>query len=215
MLATAATSSAGGDISYVATHGDIALGTLDAGTGRALVIAGGSVHSALGSASGMSNVTAAEIEIRAGGLRSGPGEIGTTAAPLGLATPGAGVIPSVFLIVPTTNGIQTSTPRINYAGASSSMLLKGYTGDSGPLFFDESTAFIPEAVVLGGESIVPLRNGRIAVNSDSLGAATQALASGVVNRVNIDWAAFDPNVTLFGTLDPPMRLPADQIDELQ
>jgi hypothetical protein len=214
MLAAASTSSIGGDITYLATRGDATLGRLDAGGGRALVIAGGSVESALGPASALSNVTAAEIEIRAGGLRSGRGEIGTPAAPIGLAT-SAAAAPSVFVIVPTTNGIQTSTPRLNYAGASSSILLKGYTGTTGGLFFDESTTFNPEAVAINGETLVPLRNGRIAVNTDSLGAATQALASGVVDRVNIDWAAFDPNVTLFGTLDPPMRLPADQVDEPQ
>src|SRR5690606_37723782 len=94
------------------------------------------------------------------------------------------------------------------------VLLKGYSGSNGALLFDATTAFTADTVIMYGESIVPLRNGRVAVNTDSLGAAKQALSSGVIARVNIDWAAFDPEVSLFGTLDSALRLPSDQIDEL-
>jgi hypothetical protein len=119
----------------------------------------------------------------------------------------------VFLVVPLMNGVQTSTPRINYAGSSASILLKGYSGSSGALLFDQASAFTSDTVLGVGESIVPLLNGRIAINNDSLRAARQALSSGVINAVSVDWAAFDPDVSLFGTLDPPLRLPADQVDE--
>lgn len=212
MQASTTTISQGGDITYVANDGDITLAVLDAAGGRALVIAADNVYSALGSTSATNNLTASAVEVRAGGLGGGAGEIGTVSSPLAIATPvGAGR--SVYLIVPTLNGIQTSTPRINYAGPTSSLLLKGHSGSSGALLFDQSSTFTPDTVLRNGESIVPLLNGRIAVNSDSLGAAKQALSSGVVSRVNVDWAAFDPNVSLFGTLDPALRLPADQIDE--
>ncbi|HEX5420710.1 MAG TPA: hypothetical protein VFY39_11985 [Gammaproteobacteria bacterium] len=214
MQTKAFTKSAGGNIIYVAHGGDLTLGTLDAGAGRVLAIAAGSLQSALGSTSVSSNITASEVEIRAGGLQIGSGELGTADSPLAISAPSIDTR-SVFVVVPTVNGVQTITPRINFSGSSQSLLLKGYTGSSGALFFDETSTFTPDAVVLNGESIVPLQNGRIAVNSDSLSAATQALASGVVNRVNIDWAAFDPNVSLFGTLDPPLRLPDDQLDEAQ
>jgi len=46
-----------------------------------------------------------------------------------------------------------------------------------------------------------------------LGQVNHALSSGVVTRVNVDWAAFDPNVTLFSTVDAALRLPDDQLDE--
>lgn len=212
MLATAVTNSSGGNITYVANSGDATLGVLDAGAGRALLIAADNVFSALGPNSATSNITASTVEIRAGGRGAGPGEIGTASNPLTIST-SSSAIRSIFLIVPIVNGIQTSTPRINYAGASSSILLKGYSGTSGSLLFDQSNAFTSDTVLGNGESIVPLLNGRIAINSDSLRAARQALSSGVVNTVSVDWAAFDPNVSLFGTLDPPLRLPADQIDE--
>lgn len=212
MQAAATTLSGGGGITYVADAGDINLAVLDAAGGRALVIAADDVYSVLGETSTTSNITASAVEIRAGGLGAGSGEIGTDDAPVSIVTP-TGATQSVYLIVPTVNGIQSSTPQINYLGPASSLLLKGYTGSSGALLFDLSSTFTPDTVLGNGETIVPLRNGRIAVNSDSLSAAKQALSSGVIARVNVDWAAFDPNVSLFGTLDPALRLPSDQIDE--
>ncbi|MGH8179282.1 MAG: filamentous hemagglutinin N-terminal domain-containing protein [Steroidobacter sp.] len=211
MESAATTVSAGGNITYAANGGDVTLAVLNAGSGRTLVIAADSVYSSLGSTSATNNITASAVEVRAGGLASGAGEIGTASSPLGISTPGA--LRSVYLIVPTLNGIQISTPRVNYSGPSSALLLKGYSGSSGALLFDLSSTFTPDAVLSNGESIVPLLNGRIAINSDSLRAATQALSSGVTTRVNVDWGAFDPNVSLFGILDPALRLPADQIDD--
>ncbi|HEY6644276.1 hypothetical protein, partial [Povalibacter sp.] len=212
MQAGASTLSGNGNISYVANSGTVSLETLDAGTGRALVIAADSVYSTLAPASGIDNLSGSLVEIRAGGLAGTKGEIGTLNAPITITTPtGAGR--SVYLIVPAVNGIQTTTPSINYSGSSASLLLKGYTGTTGALLFDLSSTFSPETLLGGSETIVPLANGRVAVNSDSLSAAKQALSSGVISRVNVDWAAFDPNVSLFGTLDPSLRLPADQIDE--
>src|SRR5690606_2080855 len=99
------------------------------------------------------------------------------------------------------------------AGASGALLVKGYVGTTGDLLFDSATAFTPEAVVLGAESIVVLLNGRAAVNTDSLSAASQALSSGVVARTNVDWSAFDPDVSLFSTVGPSVRLPDDQVEE--
>jgi hypothetical protein len=145
-------------------------------------------------------------------MAAGSGQIGTVGSPLSIATP-AGAGRNVFLIVPAANGIQRSTPNINYSGSPASLLLKGYSGSAGALLFDAATAFSSDTILLNGESIVPLLNGRVAVNTDSLSAAKQALSSGVINRINIDWAAFDPNVSLFGTLDPALRLPSDQLDE--
>jgi hypothetical protein len=185
---------------------------VDAGNGRALLIAAHNIYNSLDSGAGLSNVSGSMLELRAGGLDGSAGEIGIAGAPISLATTG-GAGQTIFLIVPAIEGIQTSTPNVNFAGSPASLLLKGYTG-TGALLFDTATAFNADTIILGNETIVPLRNGRVAVNSDSLSAAKQALSSGVISRVNIDWAAFDPNVSLFGTLDPSIRLPADQIDEL-
>jgi hypothetical protein len=33
------------------------------------------------------------------------------------------------------------------------------------------------------------------------------------NVVGLDWGSFDPNISLFGTLDPSVCLPSDQRDE--
>ncbi len=212
MLATATTTSAGGNILYSADAGNIGLARVDAGNGRALLIAAHNIYNSLDSGAGLSNVSGSMLELRAGGLDGSAGEIGIAGAPISLATTG-GAGQTIFLIVPAIEGIQTSTPNVNFAGSPASLLLKGYTG-TGALLFDTATAFNADTIILGNETIVPLRNGRVAVNSDSLSAAKQALSSGVISRVNIDWAAFDPNVSLFGTLDPSIRLPADQIDEL-
>jgi hypothetical protein len=212
MQAAASTFSGGGNITYIANLGNALLSVLDAGNGQALVIAANDVYRSQGLNATTDNIIASLVEVRAGGLAGGTGQIGTNVNELNISTP-SGDSRLVFLIVPTVNGIQTSTPQINYNGPISSLLLKGYTGTSGALLFDPSNAFTTETVLGSGESIVPLLNGRIAVNTDSLGAAKQALSSGVVVRVNVDWAAFDPDVRLFGTLDPALRLPNDQIDE--
>ncbi len=212
MQAGTTTVSGGGNIAYVANNGDVQLSVIDASNGRALVMGSGNVYSTLSANSGVSNLTASAIEIRAGGLNGAAGEIGTPDPPIATAAAGGGP-QSVFLIVPALNGIQTTTPSITYSGPSGSLLLKGYTGSAGVLLFDMSSTFSPDTILSGNETIVPLRNGRVAVNSDSLAAAKQALSSGVIARVNVDWAAFDPNVSLFGTLDPSLRLPADQVDE--
>lgn len=210
MAPFATTLSGGGDIAYVATNDDVNLGVLDAGTGRVLVIAADNVFSA--TTTKVDNLTGSMVEVRAGGLAPGSGMIGA-ARPILISTP-TGVGRNVFLIVPATNGIQNTTPNIEYPGATATvLLLKGYTGTTGALLFDRTTTFTSDTLLLNGESIVPLANGRVAVNTDSLSAAKQALSSGVISRVNIDWAAFDPNVSLFGTLDPALRLPADQVDE--
>ncbi len=37
----------------------------------------------------------------------------------------------------------------------------------------------------------------------------------VQSVLGLDWASFDPNVSLFGTLDPSVCLPGDQRDEEQ
>ena len=212
MQAGATTLSGNGNISYVANNGAVSLEVIDAGAGRALVIASDSVYTTLDANSGINNLSGSAVEIRAGGLFGGAGEIGTISNPINIATPGSSGR-SVYLIVPAMNGIQTTTPFINYSSSAASHLLKGYTGSTGALLFDMSSTFSPETILSGDETIVPLANGRVAVNSDSLSAAKQALSSGVITRVNVDWAAFDPNVSLFGTLDPSLRLPADQIDE--
>lgn len=212
MQPVAVTRSSGGSITYVADAGDVNLAMLDAGNGRVLVIAGDSVYNALPDRSDLENLTGAAVEVRAGGLAGSLGEIGTRDSAVTIAAPGD--IQSLFLIVPAVNGVQTTTPQIQFTGPTSALLLKGYTGTTGTLFFDTSSAFNADTIIQDGETIVPLRNGRVAVNSDSLSAAKQALSSGVVSRVNIDWAAFDPNVSLFGTLDPATKLPDDQVDEL-
>jgi filamentous hemagglutinin family protein len=212
MDAAATTISGGADITYVANAGDANLAVLDAASGRVLVIAADNVFSSLVSASPLNNFSGSAVEVRAGGLAAGSGQIGRVGNALAIAT-SVSAGRTVFLIVPAMNGIQTSTPNINYSGSPTSLLLKGYSGSAGTLLFDAATAFSAETVLLNGESIVPLLNGRVAVNTDSLSAAKQALSSGVINRVNIDWAAFDPNVSLFGTLDPALRLPSDQLDE--
>ncbi|HEY4366770.1 MAG TPA: filamentous hemagglutinin N-terminal domain-containing protein [Steroidobacteraceae bacterium] len=209
----ATTVSSGADITYIANGGDANIAVLDAAAGRVLVIAADNVFSSLDSASSTTNVLGSAVEVRAGGLGAASGEIGAAGSPFAIATPG-GAGQNVFLIVPAVNGIQTTTPSINYAGSAASVLLKGYSGSIGALLFDKASAFTPDTVLLNGESIVPLQNGRVAVNTDSLGAAKQALSSGVISRVNIDWAAFDPNVSLFGTLDPALKLPSDQVDDV-
>src|SRR5690606_4849859 len=209
--AGATTGSGGGDITYVAESGDATLGVLDAGTGRALVLARDGVYNVLDPASGLYNLTGSLIEVRAGGL-GGAGQIGTAVNPMGIDATNLGPR-SVYLVVPAENGVQTTTPQVNLAGASGALLLKGYFGTPGDLLFDPATAFTPEAVVQGAESIVVLLNGRAAVNTDSLSAASQALSSGVVARTNVDWSAFDPDVSLFSTVGPSVRLPDDQVDE--
>jgi len=213
MDAAATTLSNGGDITYIANADDVDLAVLNAAGGRVLVIAADNVFTSLASSSTLDNLAGSMVEVRVGGLAAGSGQIGAPGRALQIATP-ASAGRTVFLIVPAANGIQRTTPQIDFLGAPSSRLLKGYSGSGGALLFDRSSTFTADTVLLGGESIVPLANGRVAVNTDSLSAAKQALSSGVISRSNIDWAAFDPNVSLFGTLDPSVRLPADQIDEV-
>jgi hypothetical protein len=49
--------------------------------------------------------------------------------------------------------------------------------------------------------------------AESLVRTIQNQTTLVQSVVGLDWASFDPNVSLFGTLDPSVCLPSDQRDE--
>ena len=49
--------------------------------------------------------------------------------------------------------------------------------------------------------------------TETLLRTLQSQTGTVVTVVGLDWASFDPDVSLFGTLDPAVCLPGDQRDE--
>ncbi|MEJ0035888.1 MAG: hypothetical protein WDO68_07380 [Gammaproteobacteria bacterium] len=51
--------------------------------------------------------------------------------------------------------------------------------------------------------------------AEALVRSIQNQTATVQSVLGLDWASFDPNVSLFGTLDPSVCLPGDQRDEEQ
>ena len=189
-----ASGGASGNIELLLTAGDLNLHSASA-SNNLLLGAGGNIFAL----PGLGPITAQHAELRAGTADATAGRIGTLSAPLTF-TLAAG--DSLRLFVPDT--IDPKDPNrgpstLSSAGTSATITL--FTAPSvlaSTAGFDQFTGFGETQFTSALESLIK---------------TIQNQTGTVQGVLNIDWGSFDPNVSLFGTLEPAVCLPGDQRDE--
>jgi len=186
-----------GNIELVAPNGNLNLLSVSA-SNTVLLSAGSNIYAL----AGMGPITAQAAELRAGDSDPTAGHIGSPTQPLDLQL-SAGNTLKVF--VPST--INTHDPTRAPATLPSSGVTTTLTLFNAPNLL---------ALEAGFGQFLGLDNGTLYTSSaESLVRSIQNQTTVVQNVVGLDWTSFDPNVSLFGTLDPPVCLPPDQRDEEQ
>ena len=232
-IALASVNGAAGQDVIVVTPGDITVtqitGAGPDGAGRVLLAAGSDIF-----ANGAGDhIVAGNIELRAGGLDETGGRVGEESNRLILRVPatiGGGAngtgsdVPSVLILSrPATgdSGVPAQAPQhqiVDSFNAAEGLLLSG----DQPVNDYLTTVFTVRT--LNTEGGVDLDNANLDLGSAAavrpdpsaqntlleLSNATNAQGEGTLY---IDWASFDPNVSLFGTVNPPICLPRDQQEE--
>jgi hypothetical protein len=191
----------------------------------------------LSSGSGI-HITARDIELRAGGIDPAGGHIGdgnnlSLDAPLSAPGGGGTSVPSVLLLQnesPADPNVAAHTNEIDTVTGSVPITLGTFApGDETTPETFLTTTFSTRTAA---GTVVTVRNpdfftgatagsgiaGLIALAaqnaSNALAANTASNAQGE-GTLYIDWASFDPNVSLFGTVNPPICLPSDQSEEAE
>jgi len=201
--ATSAVSN-GGAIRYIARDGNIRLSLLDANTGNVFVAAGQNIVGNGTADFGVGlDVRGGRVDLRAGGTFTG----GT---PVGIGAPGQGIdvvttgaeVERLFLFIPTVGGAPISQAFVNFAGGGAGTVALGSPAPvNRALFFD------PGAV------LDEIDEGGFIINVSAQNSLQQTFAGEEEDDTSIDWSVFDANVSLFGTVGQPVRLPADQLEE--
>jgi hypothetical protein len=220
-LASVKSTGAGSDV-VISSEGSINVASVQSTlSGRVTLATDGNLF-AVTPTSGTVNISAGLIELRAGGDGSSTsGKIGTTTSPLAISLP---VSTSATVLAFTPSSGAGSTPR--FAPQITDVLpyqlyTELFTGKPTGLFLTAG----PQAQIGIAPSTTALDEASVDLGI-SLTALTSALASNAgltsatdVNSVTgegilyIDWASFNPDVSLYGTVNPPVRLPADQSEE--
>ena len=203
--------------------------------GRVLLAAGRDVFATPGLTGTDAHITAQNIEVRAGGMDTTGGQIGTDGVKLRLAVPdtipggatntGDPVSSVLFLQRPVgpDSEVPLFAPQFdlvsNPLGQISSSVLPNPALSAGVFLttvFTTRTAQTDGTIALVN-SVLPLTsNASLSYDPDAqnnfldLSSASNAQGEGTLY---IDWASFDPNVSLFGTVNPPICLPRDQQEE--
>jgi len=182
-----------GNIELMAPNGDLNLLSVSA-SNTLLLSAGGNI---LG-LPGLGHITARSAELRAGASDPATGHIGTPIAPLSLQLdPGN----SLRSFVPQT--VSSSDPTRAPATLPSTGVLTTLS------LFNAPSA---QALDAGYGQFQGLSDSLYTSQAESLVHTIQNQTV-VQTVVGLDWGALDPNVSLFGTLDPSVCLPGDQRDE--
>ena len=183
-----------GDIELLTLAGDLNLQQVNASD--TLLLAAGRNIFAL---PGASPVTARVAEVRAGTTDAAGGQIGRTADPIDFQL-GAGN--SLRLFVPQT--INPDDP--NRAPAT-----KPFAGVTTTLsqFGSGNTL----AALAGFNQFLGFGEIQFTSPAEALVRSLQSQTGTVQAGLDIDWGSFDPDVSLFGTLEPSVCLPGDQRDE--
>jgi filamentous hemagglutinin family protein len=232
-ISLASINGATGQDVIVVAPGDITVtqitGAGPTGAGRVLLAAGSDIF-----ASGAGDhITAGNIELRAGGLDATGGRIGEADNRLRLFVPqnigggptGSGAdVPSVLILSRPSSGdpaVAAQAPQHEivsgpFEAAEGLLLSSNDVNDYLTTVFtvrslnsDGSVGLDNDNLDLAGDAAV--RFDPSAQNSLlDLSNATNAQGEGTLY---IDWASFDPNVSLFGTVNPPICLPRDQQEE--
>lgn len=188
---------AAGNIELVAPNGNLSLLAVSA-SNTVLLSAGLNIYAL----QGMGPISAQAAELRAGDSDPNAGHIGTLAQPLDLQL-SAGNTLKIF--VPQT--VDPHDPNRAPATLPSSGVVTTLSLFGAPSLL---------ALEAGFGQFQGLDNGSLYTSaSESLVRSIQNQTTVVQNVAGLDWSSFDPNVSLFGTLDPPVCLPSDQRDEEQ
>ena len=196
------------------------------GDGRVLLAAGSDIFS-VGAGT---HITAQDVELRAGGLdttggRAGAGNILRINAPQFVAGSDDSDVPSVVLIqnqsaadpnvAAQPNQVEMVAGQFEIATVTLNPALQTVDGYLTTRFSDR-TAGIGEEInfnnldfLTSGRGTAVLGN----INQNSLSNASDAASNQGEGALYVDWASFDPNISLFGTVNPPICLPRDQQDD--
>jgi hypothetical protein len=189
-----ASGGASGDIELLTATGDLNLLSVSA-TDTLLLAAGRDI---LG-LPGLGTITASRAELRAGGADPTGGRIGTLSAPLSLQLDAGS---SLRMFVPQTidpNDASRAPATLPSQGVLSTLSLFGAPNSL--------------SVQAGFGQFQGLGDTQFTSAAEGLVRTIQNQTAVVQTVLGLDWASFDPNVSLFGTLDPAVCLPGDQRDE--
>jgi filamentous hemagglutinin family protein len=183
-----------GDIEVLTLAGDLVV--QNASASDTLLLAAGRN---LLSAPGASAIKARAAELRAGTTDSSGGHIGTLADSLELQlSPGN----SLRLFVPQNidpNDPNRAPATLPSAGVSTTLTFFGLHS--------------PLASRAGFNQFQGIGETQFTSPAEALVRTLQSQTGTVQAGLDIDWVSFDPEVSLFGTLEPSVCLPGDQRDE--
>ncbi|MEJ1963385.1 MAG: filamentous hemagglutinin N-terminal domain-containing protein [Gammaproteobacteria bacterium] len=189
-----ASGGASGDIELLTATGDLNLFSVSA-SDTLLLSAGGNIVGL----TGLGAISAQAAELRAGGADPSAGHIGALSQPLSLQLSAGNTL---RLFVP-----QTIDP--NDASRAPSTLPGNGVLSTLSLFSAPSSL----AVRAGFGQFQGLSDLQFTSPAEALVRSIQNQTATTQTVLGLDWASFDPNVSLFGTLDPSVCLPSDQRDE--
>ena len=185
-----------GNIELLTKTGDINILSMNA-SGTLLLAAGGNIYALPGAGT----ITAQAAELRAGGADPTAGHIGTLGRPLILQL-AAGDTLRMFVPQTVNSSDPNSAPStLPSAGVESTLVL----------FAAPSSL----AVDAGFGQFTGLSQSQFTSQAELLVHSIQNQTASVESVLGLDWSSFDPNVSLFGKLDPSVCLPGDQRDEEQ
>jgi filamentous hemagglutinin family protein len=180
------------------------VGTLSAG-GEVLLIAGKSV---IGTSS-QAQVTANLVQVRYG-LENPAGQLGSSTDPneqIGfVAVPASGRVQLIVWSPASGNAFQIQDVR----QTTSDLSVKDFPFPEGTLSYTAAFGVTPAEI---SDSFVAISSSAQGKASIGEGAAEGAANQGTQSVLYIDWSSYNPNVSLFGTLNPAVCLPADQREE--
>jgi hypothetical protein len=183
-----------GNIELLTATGDLNIQSM-AASGSLLLAAGGNIYALPGSGT----ITAQAAELRAGGADLNAGHIGTLSRPLELQlSPGE----TLRMFVP-----QTVNPHDSASGPAT-LPTAGVESTLG-LFAAPNGL----AVDAGFGQFQGLGESQFTSQAELLVHSIQNQTATVQTVLGLDWNSFNPNVSLFGKLDPSVCLPGDQRDE--
>lgn len=185
---------ADGDIELLTTTGDLNL--LSVSASDTLLLSAGHNIFAL---PGASRISARAAELRAGGADPAAGRIGTPGRLLELELSAGN---SLRLFVPQT--VNPNDPNQAPATLPSAGVLSTLSLFASP---------DPRATTAGFGQFQSLSESQFTSPAETLVRTIQNQTATVQSVQGLDWASYDPNVSLFGTLDPAVCMPADQRDE--
>jgi hypothetical protein len=235
-LATVTASASGQDV-VVGTTGNITVNRVSSAGGRVLLAAGNNI---LASNDNGPHITAQSVELRAGLNVAQGGGVGTSGDHLVINAPqtvGGGAngtgdqVPSILLIQnesvgdssvaavgeqidtdPSVFEISSTTFDPNPSLISTDQFLT--TTFSTRTLAENNKVDVANAVFNAGGALQTSGQNRFtSTGADAVLTGSEASSTQGEGTLYIDWASFDPNVSLFGTVNPPICLPSDQADE--